>query len=235
VKRVFLIIVLISLTGCAHSSTVKALVGSAEFQAENLPHRTVSVCVITEGSWPRQAIESTIGDVSSLMIEQVGIELKIESWTDHPIPSFTQGEGLKNLARIVGKSHRECDLVIGFSSRSVVSYLTEMALGAWLGAIDDNYRKFIIIKYLDNRILMHEICHAFVFTKSHSTGGVMTGAVIKIPLVPALFNLPRYVSIEDRQEILRNKWRHFNEKPTIPEDFQIDTIEPLPDVSSKAH
>ena len=225
--------VLISVVGCAHTGTVKPQLDSVKFQAENLPHRTLSICVVSEGSWSRQSIQTTIGDVSNLMTEQVGIELKIDTWIDHSIPSYTQAEGLKNLVRIVGRSHRECDLVIGFSSRSMVSYLTEMALGAWLGAIDDNYRKFIIIKYLDDRVLMHEICHAFVFTRSHSTKGVMNGAVIKIPLAPVLFNLPRYVSIEDRHEILRNKWRHFNEKPEIPEEFQVDTIEPLPDISSR--
>ena len=57
---------------------------------------------------------------------------------------------------------------------------------------------------------MHEICHAFVFERRHSTNGVMSAAIFKFPLLPVLFNFPEYVSEEDRQEILQNKWRNFN-------------------------
>ncbi len=230
-KRLFLLVFLLSVISCAHTGTVKSQLDDTEFQAENLPYRTLPLCVISEGSWPREKIEATVSDASRLMTEQVGIQLKIEKWIDRPIPSYTQIEGLKSVAGIVGKSHKEYALVIGFSSRSVASHAMELAFGAWLGAIDDNYRKFIIIKYLDERILLHEVYHAFVMTKSHSGKGVMTGALIKIPLVPALFNLPRYVSTEDRQEILRNKWRNFNEKPAIPEEFRVDTIELPPETS----
>jgi len=72
---------------------------------------------------------------------------------------------------------------------------------------------------------MHEICHAFVYTKAHSMHGVLTAASIKIPLLAAIFNLPEYVSREDRREILRNKWRGFNVKPEIPEALQADPVE----------
>ncbi len=71
---------------------------------------------------------------------------------------------------------------------------------------------------------MHELCHAFVFNRNHGMSGVLNAALFKIPLVPILFNLPHYVSKEDRQEILTNKWRDFNEKPVIPEKYQVDTV-----------
>ncbi|OGP55324.1 MAG: hypothetical protein A2162_08500 [Deltaproteobacteria bacterium RBG_13_52_11b] len=72
---------------------------------------------------------------------------------------------------------------------------------------------------------MHETCHAFVYTKAHSMHGVLTAASIKIPLLAAIFNLPEYVSREDRREILRNKWRDFIVKPEIPEALQADPVE----------
>ncbi len=228
-KKIFLLILLVSLVGCAHVGTVKSRLNNAEFQAKNLPYRTLSVCVISEGSWPKESIQAVVNDVSSLMTEQVGIQLKIEAWIDHPIPSFTPTEGLRNLVKIVSKEHKRYDLVIGFSSRSVTSYLMEMTVGVHLAAIDDTYRKFIIIKYLDKRVLMHEICHAFVFAKGHSYSGVMSALLIKLPLLPVIFNFPKYVSEEDRQEILRNKWRSFNEKPAIPEEDRVDRIESVPD------
>jgi hypothetical protein len=130
------------------------------------------------------------------------------------------------MVKIVGKDHKQYDLVIGFSSRGVFSHLLETAFWvAWLGAIDDNYRKFVVIKFLDERVLVHEICHAFIFTKNHSFNGVLTAVPFKFPLVPVIFNLPKYVSKEDRREILRNKWRDFNEKPEIPDEHRIDKIE----------
>ncbi len=215
----------VSLFGCAHVGTVKSELDDPNFQSQNLPSRALSVCVVSENSWPKEDIETMIGRVSGLMAEQTGIQLQVTNWIEHPLPSFTQKEGLQSLVKIISKEHKEYDLVIGFSSRGIASQLMEVPFGAWLGAIDDNYRKFIIIKFLDERVLLHEICHAFVFAKSHSTSGVMNALLIKVPMLPFLFNIPKYLSKEDRQEILLNKWRDFNQKPSIPEEHQVDTIE----------
>jgi hypothetical protein len=226
-KKFIIFVLLVSLVGCAHIGTVKFQLNDQAFQAENLPFRTLSVAVISKESWAREDIETLINNVSDLMAAQVGIRLRIDKWISHPVPSFTPTEGVRNVAEVIGKEHEHYDLVVGFSSHSVISHLIELTTGfVWLGAIDDSYRKFIIIKYLDERILMHEICHAFVFKKSHSISGVLTAAMIKIPLVPALFNSPKYVSKGDRMEILRNKWRDFNEKPAISEELQINTVGP---------
>lgn len=225
-RKIILFVLLVSLVGCVHIGTVKSQLNDQAFQAKNLPFRDLSVAVISEELGPKEHIETMISNVSNLMAEQVGIRLRIDRWIFHPIQSFTPTEGVKNVAEVIGKEHENYDLVIGFSSRSITSHLIELTTGfAWLGAIDDSYRKFIIIKYLDERVLMHEICHAFVFNKSHSISGVLTAAMFKIPLVPALFNLPKYVSKEDRIEIFRNKWRDFNEKPVIPEEDQVHTVE----------
>jgi hypothetical protein len=232
-KKIILMILLISLVGCAYNGTVKSQLNDNGFQKENLPFRTLSVCVISEGSWPKERIETTLSDLSNLMAEQVGIQLRVDRWIDHPVPSFVPTQGLQNLVEIIGKEHQNYDLVIGFSSRGLASNLIEMASWtAWLGAIDDSYRKFIIIKFLDERVIEHEICHAFVFDRRHSVNGVLSAAIFKLPLAPFLFNMPRYVSMEDRQEILRNKWRDFNKKPVIPEKYQADTVE-MPTAENK--
>jgi hypothetical protein len=225
-KKIILMILIVSLVGCAYSGTVQPRLSDYGFQKENLPLRTLSVCVISQGSWPKERIEATLSDLSSSLAEQVGVSLRVDRWIDHPIPSFVPIQGLQNLVEIIGKEHQRYDLVIGFSSRGVVSNAVELvSWTAWLGAIDDSYRKFIIIKFLDQRVLMHEICHAFVFDRRHSTSGVMSAAIVKLPLLPILFNFPEYVSEEDRQKILQNKWRSFNEKPVIPEQYQADTVQ----------
>ena len=225
-KKTILLIFLIFLAGCAHMGTIKSQLNDETFQAENFPYRDLSVCVISDGSWPKESIETTISDASNSMAEQVGIRLRTDRWIDHPLPSFSPTQGLQSVAGTIGEDHPKCDLVIGFSSRGVFSHLLETAFWfAWLGAIDDNLRKFIIIKFLDERVVIHEICHAFVFSKNHGISGVLTAVPFKIPLLPVIFNLPKYVSREDRLEILTNKWRDFNEKPVIPERYQIDKIQ----------
>ena len=225
-KKLFLLIFLVSFVGCSHMGTVKYQLKDQTFQAENLPYRVLSVFVISDGSWPEASIRTTISNVSNLTMGQVGIRLRIDAWMNHPLPSFTPTEGLQNMVQVIGKDHENYDFLIGFSSRSVASHLIEVAFWfAWLGAIDDLYRKFIIIKFLDEGVLLHEICHAFVFTRDHGISGVLTAVPIKIPLVPIIFNLPEYVSKEDRREMLLNKWRDFNEKPPIPEPYQMDKIE----------
>ena len=222
---VIILILSVSLAGCAYNGTVQSQLSDNVFQRQNLPIRTLSACVISDGSWPRESIVAMVDGFSNSMAEQVGIRVRIDRWIDHRIPSFVPQEGLQNLVEIIGKEQRNYDLVIGFSSRGVVSNALELvSWTAWLGAIDDTYRKFIIIKQLDQRVLTHEICHAFVFDRRHSTNGVMSAAIVKFPLVPILFNFPEYVSTEDREEILQNKWRDFNEKPSIPEQDQADTV-----------
>jgi len=225
-RKTILLILLIFLAGCAHVGTVKSRLNDQTFQAENLPYRDLSVFVISDGSWSKESIGAAISDASNSMAEQVGIRLRMNGWIDRALPSFSPTQGLQSVAEIIAEDHPKYDMVIGFSSRGVFSHLLEMVSWfTWLGAIDDNYRKFIIIKFLDERVLIHEICHAFVFSKNHGIRGVLTAVPFKIPLLPALFNLPKYVSKEDRQEILSNKWRDFNEKPVIPEELQIDRIE----------
>ncbi len=120
---------MIPLVGCAHIGTVKSQMGEARFREENLPYRTLSVCVVSEGSWTKDRIENLINDTSGLLSEQAGIQLRIGGWIDRPIPSFTPGQGLQNLVEIVGREHRKYDMIIGFSSRGLPCYLIEMTLG----------------------------------------------------------------------------------------------------------
>ena len=105
---------LIFLAGCAHIGTVKSQLNEETFQTEILPYRDLSVAVISEGAWPKETIEATINDASNLMAKQVGIRLRIDRWIDHPLPSFTPVEGLKNLVEIIDREHEKHDLVIGF-------------------------------------------------------------------------------------------------------------------------
>ncbi|RPJ00279.1 MAG: hypothetical protein EHM36_14870 [Deltaproteobacteria bacterium] len=225
-KKAILGVFLIFLTGCAHMGTVKPQLNDKAFQAENLPDRVLSVCVISDGSWPEENIRAAVNDASNSLAVQVGIRLRTDRWVDHSLPSSSPTHALQNVADIIGEDHSKHDLVIGFSSRGLFSHLVETVFWiAWLGAIDDNYRKFIIIKFLNDRVLIHEISHAFVFSKDHGISGVLTAVPFKVPLLPILFNMPKYLSKEDRREFLKNKWRDFNEKPVVPEKYQTDKIE----------
>jgi len=83
--------------------------------------------------------------------------------------------------------------------------------GGWEGVIDDVYRRHIVLRTKDSRILLHELVHAFLFSETH-TDGLMAAA--RICVIPgfACFNGSSHLSARDRDEILQNKWRNFSSK-----------------------
>jgi hypothetical protein len=194
------------------------------FKKENIPYRDLQLLVVNERGWSEASVRTCIDYASAQLMAQVGIRLQIREYHERRIPSFTQSEAMESLWGLTA-DHEKFDLILGFSPRSPVSHMLELATGyAWLGAIDDTYRKFLILKTLDEAVLIHEICHAFVFSQVHSKTGVLNTFIIKIPLVPVLLNFPKYLSKKDRQEVLRNKWRDFNVRPEIPEEAKTDLL-----------
>jgi hypothetical protein len=218
------IIFLLFLVGCAHFGTVKSKMDDPDFQLQNQPIRIVNIEVINDG-FSKDAVLDSIMRVSDDLTKQVGITLSIKEYREGEISSFGHRQAVRNLSKNTFEPTK-FDLIIGFSTRSIVSHLIEASsMGwAWLGVIDDTWRKFIVIKMLDDRVLLHEIYHAFIFNTVHSSSGIMSNAIVKVPLAPILFNLPHYISNKDREEVLRNKWRDFSERPEIPAEYRSDTL-----------
>lgn len=209
--KLFLLLAVVSLL--ASCATVKGHVHDADFRAENLPLREVRVLVVTDGSHGRDQIDQLIWECSRVFDEQVGIRfVPIEyisiQWEKRDPTSML--EKLFNAA----EGH-EFDLAIGFTRWNVGEGLMRNLMGAWEGCIDDTYRRYIIVKHLDRRTLLHEVGHAFIFSTQHSTAGLMMPVSFQLlPFIPVKLE-SLYFTQEDRREVLKNKWRDFSEIPVI--------------------
>ena len=88
--------------------------------------------------------------------------------------------------------------------------------GGWMAAIDDVYRRYIVLKSYRPHVVVHELGHAFLFEHVH-TGGVMSSFQFCL----AGDNLCPASSVcfteEDRKEISRNRWRSFSVMPELNE------------------
>ncbi|MHC1729905.1 MAG: hypothetical protein AB9866_28550 [Syntrophobacteraceae bacterium] len=205
----------LSISGCA---TVSTEINNPGFISENQPMRELSVLVANDGSFEGMRIDELISKVSESLEGQVGIRLKV---VEHTQITWDKRAPIPMLERLFEKTgNRDADLVIGFGSKSGAELVTSGLLGGWQAVIDDTYRRYIVMTRLDVHTLTHEVCHAFIPSHAHSGSGLMQAVTIEIvPGVPLYRS--QYLSPQDRQEILKNKWRNFAEvQPVAPEERQ---------------
>ncbi|MFZ2447278.1 MAG: hypothetical protein WAW37_13045 [Syntrophobacteraceae bacterium] len=198
--------VFLSLTACG--TTVRTRINDSKFISENHPIRELRVLVATDGSYDRKRVASLIAEVSKSLDEQVGIRLKPIGHVDI---TWEQRGPIPMLQRLYERtSGYDTDIVIGFGSKAPLDMVATSLLGGWQAVIDDTFRRYIVMTGLDSHNLAHEICHAFILTHAHGGAGLMQPASVQI--VPGVTILQsKYLSVKDRQEVLKNKWRDFSE------------------------
>jgi len=206
------------LQGCALGiGTVKYSLDDSKFKSENLPVRELKViAIIDRNGHSKRDIAEHIEEVSHLMTEQVGISLKIFDWV--PI-SYERVNPEKRAYQIMEElslsGYKSYDIAIGFGSSPLPGKIVLNIIGGVPGAIEDDYRRHIALNGLELQVTIHEIFHCFIFSHNHSNFGIMQPIQIKLlPLTPS-FNICNYLSREDREEVLRNKWRDFSKKPMV--------------------
>ncbi|MCR4290293.1 MAG: hypothetical protein NUV86_08565 [Candidatus Scalindua sp.] len=197
---------MVIITGCTET-TVKSQLNILAFQEENLPIRTLRLGVFLDSTYSGEEIAHLVDEASTALEEQLGIHLEIV------------------YNRPINLEERECDLMLDELQDSAlrvpdsvdvavafVSFKIPGSLFMWKGVIDDSYRRYIILRG-STKELVHEIGHCFILSHSHSSNGVMKSAPSTIYFSPA-----------DREEILKNKWRNFNEKPDLDERDEINLL-----------
>lgn len=205
-----LLVFLLILSACA---TVKNQMNDSDFMAQNQPVRELKILVASDGSHTKDQIDQFLQECSEIFREQVGITfipLKYIwiQWENRDVIPM-----LEELAR--STEGYEFDLAIGFTRWTTGELLTRNLVGAWEGCIDDTYRRYIVVKHLDKRTLLHEVGHAFIFSHAHSNSGLMMPVSFQIvPFIPIKFE-SIYLSSEDRIEVLKNKGRQFAQIPMI--------------------
>lgn len=209
-KILTLLPILLCLVSC-YGGTVKPLLDHPEFKAENEPIRKLRLLLITDESYRRPEIEKFVSKCSRLMEKQVGISLKIQDW--HPIQWENElDDMIKTEMRIAAETWEkrdQFDIALTF-----VYFVHPLAGGKLpLGATDTFFWRYLFVRELDPYILLHELFHAFLLEKGHSNEWVMRSAR------PSYGGEWYWLTPHDRKEVLKNKWRDFNEMPAnTPEE-----------------
>lgn len=204
----FFFTVLIS--ACA---TTKGDIENTPFVQENLPVRNLSICLITDEGIPLETADALIRETSSYMEAQVGITLTttVRLTNSDKWPSKKRSDMLGHVYVLSKPCRNDVDICVCIYQPTTSEKIKKGLIGDWNGVIDDVYRRYIIVKNMDSRTLLHEMYHAFIFSQKHSGSGIMQASLISIiPFVPIYFNSSTDLSPSDRKEVLENKWRDFN-------------------------
>ncbi|MCG6535625.1 MAG: hypothetical protein L7F78_13245 [Syntrophales bacterium LBB04] len=215
-KLLLSILLLIGVQAC--STTTGQYSNGHDMDIKITPYRSLKVLVATDGTYDRETIEQHISRTSRVFEDQFGIRLEPVKYVPIAWGNWGDRDVGKMLYKLysTAKEH-DFDISIGYAKMTAGEAVTRYLIGGWDGVIDDTWRRFIIVKNLDDHTILHELCHAFVFSEDHSGLGLMSAATIQLlPFIPISLASNR---MDDhlRSEVLRNKWRDFAKVVALPE------------------
>lgn len=200
---------------CSCTGTVKNLVNTPEFMVQNQPRRVLKVMVVTETKPDVDEITQWLDTCSQAIDEQVGISLKPTKFVQvQNLPSANEISRRLGTLNSIGENYNDWDMIINLTKYDAADIMVGMMnmfvpVPMIQGYIDDSNRRIIVVKSKDYRTFVHEFFHAFIFSHDHSDGGVMSAMTIQLlPFTPPV-NGTLYLNETDRNEVLKNKWRHF--------------------------
>lgn len=198
---------LLLLPSCGSIGTIKDHLRNPDFAFKNAPRREIRVCLMTDGTRTDEEINSLFSSVNEMLQEQVGMDLIVVEkgsliWSSRDMVKMIQQLHSET------KNFSQCELFVGVTSPTPIEAISFNLIGDWQGVIDDTYRRHIIVKYSDPRVLLHEVFHAFILNHEHSDFGIMQASLFYLlPGMPVNYSL--YLSEQDYNEVLKNKWRTF--------------------------
>ncbi len=227
-KRLLLLAMVLGLflSGCG-IGTVAWSLKDPEFQEENQPIRTIRLVVLSDGSHNKTGVERIIEDVSEDLTWEVGVKLEIVKWIESRWESTSRFKILEEMKENQEINGIPWDIAIAPTRNDPMSVFLTQTFWGILAVVDDFYRRYIISYELSPHILKHELIHAFVFKEGHSLSGIeFPGMIRLLPFTPAIAIGGSSLTPGMRKEVLANKWRDFEERPTnIPKKYQKDIPE----------
>lgn len=192
---------------CWNSKTVKDFINNPDFQKENLPIRTLSLAIATDGSFNDKEIMKCIKESSDMTEIQTGI--KLEATNIVPI-SWKNQKSIEDMLAFLKATAKKWtfafDKAVGFAALPKSKNDPYPAMG--LTDTSDTSR-FIVIRTLQSNALTHEIFHAIIMSAHHSNGGIMKSWFLESPPNEPIRDEDYYLLPEDRKIVLQNKWRLF--------------------------
>lgn len=211
-RRYIPVLMVTLLCGCAHVGTVRTDVSDPEFREQCQPVRMLTCVVFSDGTWSDESIRAEMGKVSVSLAKQVGIKLGISTLSRRQFRSTEWKSILKDM-RGQGPAPTSFDMAFAFVGYGPLQAAGFHGLGVgFMGCIDDTYRRYVVIKHLDYRVILHEVSHAFVLGHDHDLAGSMGLFPVKFPILPHVFNMSEWLTLDSRQEVLSNKWRDFSQR-----------------------
>ncbi len=191
--------------------------------------RQLRLVVLSSDSMQRADIEKLVVAASATLAEQAGITLAVTDWRSIQWKSRNGSAMLNQVAAAMRAYPRQYDIAIAFAGFSTSEMLQYVLIGNWEGIIDDTYRRFIVIRRMTAQVLLHEICHAFLFSRSHTWGLRHLMTPVTLYVLPGIMPINRssHLTEKDRTEIIRNKWRDFSAQPSLDRPlWNADLINP---------
>ena len=179
--------------------------------------------MITDEGISLETAEALIRKTSAYMEAQVGITLTTTVRLTHSDkwPSKKRSDMLGHVYVLSKPYRNDFDICICIYQPTTSEKIKKGLIGGWNGVIDDVYRRYIVLKKMDSKTLLHEMYHAFIFSHKHSESGIMQANLISIfPFVPIHLNSSTDLSPSDRKAVLENKWRDFNLPVNIKSDLE---------------
>lgn len=205
------------ITACSTPNILPRPLSPANLEHATAPARELRLVILADSPEKKAAMTELVEKASRELRAQVDISLKVVEWKLVEWQSYDRVGTLNQVAQIMGKHNKPFDIAVAFQHFSTFDLLQYMLIGTWEGVIDDTYRRFIVIRRMSVQILLHEICHAFIFSHDHSWGFRHLMTPVTLYIVPGLMPLNRSSSLKerDREEIVRNRWRDFSVLPNL--------------------
>jgi hypothetical protein len=200
--KTLLSVIMLLLTGCATNHTQTLPID---------PMRNVTALVVYDPSYSRSEVEQCLERSNSTFMSEFGIRIEpLEVREYEWVRSDNTDVLLDQMVKL--NTDGQYDMVIGFTRRTAAHMVIDNILAGWSGVIDDVWRRYVVVKSTDDYILTHEMLHAFVLNIEHELKFGQLSA-IQVSLVPFLpFTSLRSSTISDAvyREVMKNKWRNFN-------------------------
>jgi hypothetical protein len=182
--------------------------------------RHLSVTLVCENADHEEQARSVVAEANEVLVQEVGIVLDIKASVRGRVSSWKPLAALHELKETIPAP--ETDLVVCFvrdppSRKAAKQLLSVVTMQEFLAVIDDTWRRYIVLWHWHPAVLRHEVYHAFIPTNGHSGCGLMSSisAARFFPFTPPVI-LKQYLCEEDRDVVLRYKWRKFDEEPFAP-------------------
>jgi hypothetical protein len=109
---------------------------------------------------------------------------------------------IERVYTLAGQSEVDYDIAIAFTNGIAVRDIVLSTNERWYGVIDEFHRRYIVLRSMDSGVFLHKFFHAFIFSKTDGRGIVTSRTSL-------VGTSPLWLDVEDRDEVLRNKWRKF--------------------------